>query len=51
MHTISPEVLNKVRAAIHDEAQSTKKAGAQATKPKQQVDALQGGSKESPFFY
>jgi predicted small metal-binding protein len=28
MHTMSPEVLSKVRAAIHDEGQSTKKAGA-----------------------
>jgi predicted small metal-binding protein len=28
MQTMPPDVLNKVRAAIHDEAQSTKKAGA-----------------------
>ena len=28
MQTMPPEVLNQVRAAIHDEAQSTKKAGA-----------------------
>ena len=28
MHTMSPEVLNQVRAAIHDEGQSTKKATA-----------------------
>jgi predicted small metal-binding protein len=28
MHNMSPEVISKVRAAIHDEPQATKKAGA-----------------------
>ena len=28
MQEVPPEVLSKVRAAIHDEAQSTRKAGA-----------------------
>ena len=28
MHNMTPEVLGKVRAAIHDEGQATKKAGA-----------------------
>lgn len=28
MQTMPPEVLNKVRAAIHDEGQAAKKAGA-----------------------
>ena len=28
MQNMPPEVLNKVRAAIHDEGQATKKAGA-----------------------
>jgi predicted small metal-binding protein len=28
MQAMPPDVLNKVRAAIHDEGQSTKKAGA-----------------------
>jgi len=28
MHNMPPEVLNKVRAAIHDEGQATRKAGA-----------------------
>jgi len=28
MHNMPPEVLNNVRAAIHDEGEATKKAGA-----------------------
>ena len=28
MHNMTPDVLSKVRAAIHDEGQATKKAGA-----------------------